>query len=109
MTTTNIIPPSLREQFEQQILASGQFNGVSHELLFSKTENGAYENPVIHATWIGYQMPKADIPLYSMFDKALARILVISEEELEAQLAPFQGHDNFEDRKSRIRMMRKYS
>ncbi|MBP4081390.1 hypothetical protein [Aeromonas sp. MrichA-1] len=109
MTTKNIIPPSLREQFEQQILASRQFHGVPHDLLFSKAENGAYENPVIQATWIGYQMPKAEMPLYSMFDKALARILVISEEELEAQLDPFQGHDNFEDRKSRIRMMRKYS
>ena len=109
MTTTNIIPPSLREQFEQQILASGQFGEVPNVLLFSTYENGAYKNPVINGMWMGYQLPKAEMPLYSMFDKALARILVISEEELEAQLDPFQGHDNYEDRKSRIRMMRKYS
>lgn len=109
MTTKNIIPPSLREQFEQQILASGQFDEVPHVLLFSTYENGAYKNPVIHGMWMGYQLPKAEMPMYSMFDKALARILVISEEELDAQLAPFQGHDNFEDRQWRIDMMRKYS
>lgn len=108
MTTTNIIPPSLREQFEQQILASGQFGEVPNVLLFSTYENGAYKNPVIHGMWMGYQLPKADMPLYLMLDKVLLILLAISEEELDAQLAPFQGHDNFEDRKSRIRMTRKY-
>ena len=103
-----ITPPSLREQFEQQILASGQFGEASHDLLFSTAENGTYENPVIHAMWIGYQMPKADMPLYDMFDKAVARLLIISNKELDAELAPFQEHDNFADREWRIHMLRKY-